>query len=241
MTSRAPVNLRDIGGLPIRGGGRTAHGVVVRGDAPYDGDDLSEIGELPPTTVIDLRAPHERAHQPYPWPAGVAVRNHPLYDAGDLSRLPTDLTLVELYRTMLDVARRRIATVPAMIPVQGTVLIHCTAGKDRTGVVVAALLMLAGVDPEYIVSDYHRTQQAMPAVLQRGSDAGVFRTSEMPLELINAPRAAIEVVIDEISAWPGGARGWFLDHGATASALDTTISRLTSTLPTPNRRTWQEA
>lgn len=54
-------NLRDVGGLPLVGGGAVHDGVLYRGDAPMVGDQDPEQRPWPPGSVIDLRSPEERA------------------------------------------------------------------------------------------------------------------------------------------------------------------------------------
>ncbi|WHU47423.1 tyrosine-protein phosphatase [Gordonia sp. L191] len=228
MTSRAPVNLRDLGTMVVVGGGRTRVGALLRSDAPYDGDDLSILDAVPVRTVIDLRSEHEAARQPYRWSPTVTVHRRPLYDAGDLGSLSPAMTLTELYRGMLAASRPRIAALPKILGHGGATLIHCTAGKDRTGMAVGALLLLVGVDPTDVARDYRATEDNMPAVLERAHDAGVIPSTLMRPEWAQAPDVAIDVLIDEVTRWPGGARAWFLDHGASPADLDSTIAWLTA-------------
>lgn len=221
-------NIRDLGGLPTADGGLTASGVLLRGDAPYSHDDLSELIGLPVTTVIDLRSRQESERLTFAWPADVVVHRRPLYDPGDIRRYDQTTTIPTMYAAMLAASRNRIACATADIGSTGATLIHCTAGKDRTGLMIAALLMLVGVPAADVVTDYERSTEAMPQVIARADHAGVLDRTVVRPEWMQAPGEAIAPLIDELTGHADGARGWFLEHGALASDLDRFIGRMTS-------------
>jgi hypothetical protein len=96
------VNLRDLGGLPLRGGGITATGVLLRSDAPYDGDETPvHVTPWPPGTVIDLRSDKEVARSSYEWGDGTRMRHHPLHASAAPDALPRDADLAALYTYIL--------------------------------------------------------------------------------------------------------------------------------------------
>lgn len=223
-----PANVRDLGNLPLVGGGRTRPGVLLRGDAPYDGDGPPPDVPWPPRTVIDLRGAREGDRSPAVWPAGTSVVQHPLYDAAALDGIPPDQALGAVYDGILTSAAHRVAGVAALVGDTGTTFVHCTAGKDRTGVVVAALLLAAGVEPAAVAADYRRTEQAMPQVLERAFGRRVLERDRFHAPWAAAPAEAIAAVIDLITGWRGGPRQWHLDHGADAAALDLFVARLTA-------------
>lgn len=216
MTNRQ-VNLRDLGGLPV-GGGRTKHGVLYRGDAPFPGDAVpTEVGCWPPAAVIDLRSRAERDRFPHRWPAPTVVHQLPLHAAAAPSeQLPPSLG--ELYRMILETAPHRVARLVGVIRrARGPVLVHCAAGKDRTGIAVAALLLAAGVDREAVVADYVATRPNLDSLWQRWNAQG-YRTKagrRIPEAWLQAPDEAIAVVVELLEGWRGGAAGWLTDHGAT--------------------------
>ena len=111
------------------------------------------------------------------------------------------------------------------------VLVHCAAGKDRTGVVIALTLMLVGIDRAAIVADYVRTGEAMPHVIARLAATrveAVKRFAEVPPELLTAPAYAMEEFLDVVDEHLGGARGWFLSNGGrpeTITALEQRLRR----------------
>jgi protein-tyrosine phosphatase len=216
-------NFRDIGGLPLVGGGRTRSGVLLRSSAPIPGTPLPESLGDPSFTVIDLRAPDERPR--YEWPESAVVHRHNLFEPGDLNKLVrTDLVVV--YRDMLAAAAQKIAAVTEMLSQAGPTVIHCTAGKDRTGVTIAVLLLLAGVDPAAITADYRSTEKNMPMVVDGLGRIGVVEIDNISPLWLSAPEAAIALVLDTLQAHPGGPQAWYTDHGGEPDALARLRSRL---------------
>lgn len=221
----ALVNLRDLGGQPIDGGMLTRPGVVYRSDAPRTGDrDPEELTKWPPRVVVDLRGDDELLGRAHPMAEITEVRRVPV-----LEDLPSDSpdTLDELsvfYRRMVRRAPEKLVEVFRIaVEADGPVLVHCAAGKDRTGVVSAMLLSAAGVQPDAIVADYARTDKNMYRVLQRLNLApslppGV--TEDIVADLMAVPLEAIHAVIAEFGEHPGAAAGWLRSHGVTTAELD---------------------
>ena len=149
-------NARDLGGLPLIDGGTTSFGAVLRSDTP---DRLTEKGwtalrEYGVRTIVDLRTPGEHrvgtGYRP-PW---LTVVSAPLHDPADV-RPPGYVTPLT-YRPFLERRPERCASVVSAVAraEPGGILIHCVAGRDRTGIVSMLLLSLAGVSVAEIVDDY---------------------------------------------------------------------------------------
>ena len=154
-------NVRDLGGLITADGRPIRRGAVVRGDGP---NRLSAAGWLALRahgirTIVDLRDPTERTGDAAPRAPDVTTVELPLEDRTDaafwqrwrhLSGTPL------YYRAFLDRWPERFAAVVAAIAdaESGGVLVHCAAGRDRTGLVTLLLLALLGVPPEEIAADY---------------------------------------------------------------------------------------
>ncbi|MGW6918792.1 tyrosine-protein phosphatase [Kitasatospora sp. NPDC054939] len=154
------LNVRDLGGLRTTTGRRTAHRAVVRADnldrlTAEGWDTLLDHGIR---TVVDLRNPEE--YKPLlPLPEGVDLVRVPL-DAlagdawwqryGHLDGTP--LTLRPYLDHCPHAARALVAAVARARG--GGVVVHCGAGRDRTGLAALLLLALAGVEPAEIVTDY---------------------------------------------------------------------------------------
>lgn len=227
-----PANVRDLGRLPLVGGGVTRPGVLLRGDASFEGDE-PPLPTWPPNTVIDLRGAHEYEAAPPPWPDRTRVIRHALYDAASIGGVPDDQDLVTIYEGILATAAERVAAVVGLLDPLGVTLIHCAAGKDRTGVVVAALLLLTGVEPDTVVADYRRSEDAMPRVLERLYAHGALQLGRFRPALAATPHEAIATVVDRLTGWPGGPRSWHIDHGADPSVLDGFVARFAASRTQP--------
>ncbi|TMR11987.1 tyrosine-protein phosphatase [Nonomuraea turkmeniaca] len=150
-------NVRDLGGLPAAGGRRTRWGAVVRSDTP---DRLTEAGWAAAAahgvrTIVDLRTPGEHRAGDGHRPAGMDVIDVPLHEPGE----PHEHGGTPLYlRAFLERHPERCARVLRTIAQAppGGVLVHCVAGRDRTGLITMLLLTLAGVGVPDIVADYER-------------------------------------------------------------------------------------
>lgn len=160
-------NLRDLGGRPLRDGGTTAYGRVFRSAAPEhltdEGWAAAKAGGV--RTVVDLRnAPAETRRTP-DHPAirpesldGVVFVPAPTEDPDDAEFLRVCGPWLDHPRSWTDNARlapQRIARVMrAVAGAETAVLIHCAGGRDRTGMICAMLLDLAGATVDAIVEDY---------------------------------------------------------------------------------------
>jgi protein-tyrosine phosphatase len=154
-------NVRDIGGYPADNGHTTRWGLLFRSDKL---DRLTQEGaeglrNLHIRTIIDLRYTPEVEVNPDVI-AGVmefGYRHLPLYELSGENQLPSlPDSAIDLYVGVLDNRQGQIKTIfdhltsPASYPV----LIHCTAGKDRTGLIIALVLGALGVPHETIIADY---------------------------------------------------------------------------------------
>ena len=152
------INLRDLGGLPTASGATTLTGRLLRSESPHtlSASGLQELLDLGIGAVIDLRTVSEREHRPSPLAeVGVHVAHAPIFTDDD--DYPDHLaTSEEVYCWWL--RERRPGVAAAMTSIADApwapILVHCHAGKDRTGVVVALVLRLAGVSVDAIADDY---------------------------------------------------------------------------------------
>jgi protein-tyrosine phosphatase len=158
LTVDGLVNLRDLGGLPTESGATTLPGRLLRSESPHTLSDsgLRALLDLGIGAVVDLRTASEREHRPSPLvDAGVHTLHAPIFT--DDEDYPDHLTTAaEVYcwwlrerRTGVAAAMTAIADAPS-----APILVHCHAGKDRTGVIIALVLRLAGVSVDAIADDY---------------------------------------------------------------------------------------
>ncbi|GAB3536398.1 hypothetical protein GCM10027403_17050 [Arthrobacter tecti] len=173
----APVNLRDLGGISTAGG-ILRDGLALRADdlAVITDDDAARLVSAGLTSVIDLRTSDEVALTgrgplaSYP----VAYHHLPLMariGAGmpeDRSFVMDHVAMGQMYARMVETAAPQLVTALGIIAVSpGTTAFHCAAGRDRTGVLAAVLLLVLGADDDDIITDYARTDLNMAAIHER--------------------------------------------------------------------------
>jgi len=134
-----------------------------------------------------------------------------------------------VYLEMLRIGRARFteAVVSVADAPDGAVLVHCHAGKDRTGLVVALLLLVAGASAETVADDYALSGSNLEPLMQPWLDEAVDeRARELRRRVASAPAAAMIDVIDELDRVHGGAAGFLLGAGATEDDLARIRTRL---------------
>jgi protein tyrosine/serine phosphatase len=164
------VNFRDCGGYATPHG-EVAWGRLFRSDSlsylsPDDHDTIRSIGL---STVFDLRTAEELELGRFPVEhIDVAFHHLPLIkrlsDPEDFK--VTNSLIRDSYVVMLDKAARHFVSAFEILSVEAAwpVVVHCAAGKDRTGVIVALLLGSVGVSDDDIVEDYTLTQEILVAL-----------------------------------------------------------------------------
>ena len=238
------LNVRELGGLPTRDGGETRVGAIVRADSVRQ---LSDEGwqalvDHGVRTVIDLRGDHELADDP---PAHLSVRvvHVPFMEADaaewreiedeleaavaaapDIETSTRDVYLIFLERFKANAAAgvRAVASAPA-----GGVVIHCAGGKDRTGLLAAFLLHLAGVADHEIAADYALSEERL-----RPRHDAWFEAAETEEELARlrriarTPAASMAGVLAELDSRYGGVEGYLRSAGVTDEELRLVRARL---------------
>jgi protein-tyrosine phosphatase len=184
------LNFRDLGGLPTRDGRRLRPGMLYRSEGPasFAAEHQHELQALGIRLICDLRAEVERRAAPHD--DGMTARRLHLDLANDLrsetnegwSALRNDPSEAGARAAMqLNYAAMPAALLPhlrgfvdAIIAGETPVLMHCTAGKDRTGVLVALLLTVLGVPEDVVVADYLRSDVFAKNLRLGGSIAHAF-------------------------------------------------------------------
>lgn len=163
------VNFRDVGGLAA-GPGFTRSGVLYRSGnlAQLDSAGKAALGGLGIRRIIDLRDDDEVLHAPSRVEGlELVTQRVPVFLGSVLSFFERDASLDEFYRHMVDESSAQVVDVVRGIVTDQPVLVHCTVGKDRTGVTVALALAAAGVDEDAVVADYARTESLLPEARNR--------------------------------------------------------------------------
>ena len=228
------VNMRDVGGLHTTDGRTVRRGRLVRSDALgrlTDDDVRHLVEELGLALVIDLRTSTELesegrgplldtevefTHLSLLAGGQIAADVAPDLAGGELTAhylgylLHSSDKVVEAVGLLAD--ERRL---PAVV--------HCAAGKDRTGVVVALVLDAIGVVHDEIVADYVATGPNLHAILDRLKDSALFRDigiESVPEWVFTAEAETMSAFLDHLAAEHGGSAGWLLAHGLPADRLE---------------------
>lgn len=234
-------NFRDLGGYASSWGGSTRWGRVYRAGAldRMTAVDLAQYEALGIATMIDLRNDDERERNPDPVPsthvavmgAFMAARERPdfaaLVERDQGVAFMRDMNLGLLAHAATDIGR--VLTLIAGAA-ERPVAFHCTAGKDRTGLIAALLLEVLGVDRATVLDDFELTDRyAGPKEESHGFrrmiEFGV--APEAAAGAFGAPRSMMGDVLEVLDRDHGGAERYLLDRAAMTPA---TIDRLRDAL-----------
>jgi protein-tyrosine phosphatase len=232
------VNVRDLGGLPTEDGAKTADARLLRADNLQElspADIATLVGEIGLTTVVDLRSSDELASEgpaPLDGVAGVLHFHHPvLAEAGsatdaasdvlltranrDWSRYPADPICGHYLGYLEDRPDQVAAALRSVARSEGAALVHCAAGKDRTGVVVAVALSAVGVRRPAVIADYAATGERIGPVLARLRRSPTYAgdISGEPDELQRPRPQTMAAFLEQVDARYGGAARWLAGHG----------------------------
>ena len=202
-------------------------GSVVRSDSlasltPAGRQAMADYGV---TTVIDLRADSETLRDPKH--DGAMVRRIPVVDDDLFPELQERPDMGDRYVLILDRGQPAFGAVfNAIADAEGGVLVHCFAGKDRTGLVAAMMLTLAGVNPEAIGADYAETDVQLATKYEEWlASAAPERLESMRDELRCPPHWMLQALGHLESRW-GGVAGYLEAAGVSSAALARLESRL---------------
>ncbi|SMH39118.1 tyrosine-protein phosphatase [Mesorhizobium australicum] len=231
------LNVRDLGGYATAGGGSTQWGRVLRAASLHrlEAAELEALAGRGLATVIDLRRAGELHEAPNPFSrhGGVAYHHVSLFDrlaplemVGNSDNLLLDLYKIALRERGAEFARvlNLIADAP-----DGAVLFHCTAGKDRTGLIAAILLLVAGVDRDQILQDYAMTGPLIAPMLEelveharaKGLNVDGFR------QLLTCEPATMEGALIELDTAHGGVEAYLAAIGLPEKTVERLRDRLT--------------
>ncbi len=235
------LNVRDLGGFAVDGG-ETRFGSVVRADSvsqltPAGWKELADYGVR---TVLDLRGDQEREDDP-PRDVPVEVLHVPFMEASDeewneiaeeleaLRTLPVAaatrdayLIFLERFRANVGAAVKAVAHAP-----EGGIVIHCVGGKDRTGLLTALLLYLAGVPVEEIAADYALSEERLRPRHEKWLAAAETDAEREQLERITqCPPEVIVEVFAELERRYGSIDGYLHAAGVSDEELELARARL---------------
>jgi len=227
LTLGGLVNVRDLGGLPTVDGLRVAPQRIIRSDNLVGLDDAgveAMLSNLGIRLILDLRTARECEREGGPPHAlrGVRYVNRPLEPQGALNAedeaAGKATNLLDDYSAHLRLSGHVLLESFAMLAAPDALpaVVHCTAGKDRTGIFVALLLDLLGVEPEAIVADYAATAPNMMIIRDRIRASEFFRENGLaaaPDWIFEAPPETMRAFLQRLRDEYGGAVGWARDLG----------------------------
>jgi protein-tyrosine phosphatase len=221
------VNVRDLGGLPLAGGGATAFRVVVRADwLPGLSDEgrraLMDYGI---SLVVDLRPEQEDRgdeYEPLPIPVSrQAMDPRPVAAAWDWP------SMREAYLALADHYRGALAQALTLLgDAEPPAAIHCAGGRDRTGIACGMALWLAGVEHDAIAADHALSDESWAPHNAEWLAAAADEHERERRQRVSQPAGRTLVdVLQEIDAREG-IRNLLVDAGAHEAALDRLVARL---------------
>jgi protein-tyrosine phosphatase len=234
------LNVRDLGGHRTEDGGETRYGAVVRADSLHQltEDGWQSVVDYGIRTVIDLRMDEEREGDP-PAGAPIDLLHISLFDddravfeeidaaaeaAPDAASATREVYLLflEHFKANVATAIRAIANAP-----EGGVVVHCMGGKDRTGLVTALVLALAGVDDEQIAADYALSEERLRPRHELWFAEAETEAERKRLERIaQTPAASIVGVLHELERRYGSVEGYLRTAGVSDDDLARARARL---------------
>jgi protein tyrosine/serine phosphatase len=239
-------NTRDTGGLPATDGRRTLSRRLLRSDGLQDlspADVRRLVGDYGVRTVVDLRAAIEvKATGPGPLTAEplVTITNLSLFPERNDHIVPMSERRPAVGRGFSGLYLGFLAERPGSVVAAlrliaygtGTVLVHCTAGKDRTGTVVALALTEAGVEREAVIADYTASAERSAALMSRLAPMTADPELAQAAALRHAPRpATMERFFDALDQQAGGVSPWLAKHGWTEAERTALQRKLLGELP----------
>ncbi len=235
------INLRDVGGYTTKEGQQVVTGSVYRSGSLARLRDVAQLAQLGVREVWDLRSAEEVAKQPDRLPEGIIYQHRPMQNptrrfqlralAAIVLRRPERLNkmLLEGYTQLILLQNAHlIGEFFAAVAENRPILIHCTAGKDRTGIFIALLLDLLGVPRQTIIADYELSNayydsylKGLQADLERLRRFRVNETHVRPLLWVEG--ATLVAVFDFIEAQFGSVERYLREKAGVSAE---TIQRL---------------
>lgn len=215
-------NVRDVGGMPAAGG-RIRSGVLLR-SGQLSGATTGGAHELRRRVshIVDLRDGEEVAAEPTEI-EGPDTTHLPLFLGSVRSFFETDTSLEDLYLHLLEESGERLVAAIRIIAQGEPTLVHCTVGKDRTGVTVALALAAVGADREAVIADYALTESQLPP--ERSRRILAYLRAQHP-EAVHAaalatqsPAPVMRALLEDIDRRWGSAADYLRANGLTEDEL----------------------
>ncbi len=224
-------NVRDLGGLAAMGGSTLRRGVAFRADGLHrlPPEEIERLSGLGVRTVVDLRSDGELEVAASVAADGIVVLHLPVlrhvwsHDSLDESDDAVSF-LVDRYLEMLDEGATAIAAVFELVATEGCrpVAFHCSAGKDRTGVVAALLLATCGVSDDDIADDYQTSSAAMEKLvdwIREHRPEAADAMARQPAAFLSCPPEAMHVFLARVRKQWGSIAGYLASIGIDGTTI----------------------
>lgn len=227
-------NVRDVGGMPAAGG-QIRSGVLLR-SGQLSGATPSGAAELRQRVahIVDLRDGEEVASEPSEIP-GPDTTHLPLFLGSVRSFFESDTSLDDLYLHLLEESGERLVDAIRIIAAGEPTLVHCTVGKDRTGVTVALALSAVGADREAVIADYALTESQLPAERNRRIAAYLQQLHPEAVHAValatQSPAPVMRRLLEAVDARWGSAAGYLRAQGMSEAELDALTRALVEPAP----------
>jgi protein-tyrosine phosphatase len=234
------LNVRDLGGHRTEDGGETRYGAIVRADSVRRLTDngWKALVDYGIRTIIDLRTDAELQADP-PGEIPLEIEHISMFDEDPLvfmkveavaDTAPDPATATrDVYLIFLESFKRNVAAViraVARAP-EGGVVVHCMGGKDRTGLITAFLLHLAGVSTEEIAADYALSEERLkPRHEAWFAEAETEAERERLRRIAQTPPEAIVGVCEELERRYGSVEDYLRAAGVSDEDLSLARARL---------------
>lgn len=225
-------NFRALAPYPLRDGGAIRGGMIYRSgalDLMTEADAACLSDEVGLRTILDLRHPDELAHAPHSltdraialsiFPEGATQESL----IAELNGLYGTGPRPERYFHYLMVGGDRMAQAFGLFAEEATypILVHCTAGKDRTGVLLALLMDVLGADDADIASEYALSDAGIERLIAylRASGRTLEGTEDEIRARLACPPERATGFIELVRERWGSAEGFFLSHGISEAQI----------------------
>jgi protein-tyrosine phosphatase len=240
LNFKSVLNFRDIGGIPAGGSKKIREGMIYRSANPdnISKDDLRKLQNINVRTIIDLRSATEKKKRkrvisnigtlslPLDFQSVTRERMEPFIRRKNSEEILSDISN-SLYLEIADATMPLLPQVLDLLlsPESSPVLIHCQAGKDRTGILCALILLSLGVERQFIIDDFMKSNDALlpyfrKTLLRRKILSFGFFPSERMLFVITVKQRNIESVIDRIEGYYGGITAYLQESGFDIARLE---------------------
>lgn len=180
-------------------------------------------------TVLDLRSMGETFKSPSPFAGGDGVRyvHRELIDDANMTNIGDSQSMLDRYLFIIDKRPHAFRDIFEVIAeTEGTVIFHCFAGKDRTGLIAAMLLDVAGVGPEDIAADYAETDQQLARQYEMWIQEAAPDRLETVRDELRCPPERILGVLDHLQQRWGGVEGYLEAAGMATANIDRVNAKL---------------